>query len=288
MLVQKKSKTRQIVLVVVFVIIMAVAIYIFTRGPGVTDDPSFFTNEPQTVSQTPIQEFDASIFGEEEITQLRDRSSEPYADQYQGSPSDKDVVLPPKNMYVYNPQVGRKLIIYWENPDENNSIRIYRSEVQDDLGDVLANKIVGETNYQDANLTDGNIYYYTVRAVGQNDNESENTTQISGIPTDIFPPESPTGVAIKDLLTGDEVEISWTIPTDSDFDYVRIYRSDEEGELGALILDKEVSESKYVDDSLEAGITYYYTLTAVDETGNESEKVLLPPGGNESPFEAAF
>lgn len=288
MLVQKKSNKRQFIMLALFVIIMSAAVYFFTIKPEGSTDTSFFSDN-SSVSSIPVDtSIDVSIFGEDEVTKLIDRTDESIVGQHIGSASNKNVVVPPEDIEVYNPKVGKKLIIYWKNPDLENKIRIYRSEKADSIGTVIADNISDETNYQDTNLINGKIYYYTVKTMDANGNQSENVFQKSGIPTDIFPPASPTGVAVRDLRTGDKIEISWVNPPDNDFDYVRIYRSEEEGKLGELILDERQNETKYIDEQVGEGITYYYTLTAVDETGNESEKTLLPSDGNQNPFEPSF
>lgn len=288
MLVQKKSKQRQILLLIISLVILGAAVYLLTRGPEQPQDLSVFDGGDTTRPSVPIVNLDTTIFGAERITQLRDRSGDSYATQYSETPSDKDAVLPPEDVSVLNPQVGKKLIIYWENPDEKNTIRIYRSKTQEEAGTIIAEGIRSETSYQDTLLENNTRYYYTVKAVNDQGKESENTNQVTGVPTDIFPPQGPTGVVIKNLATGNEVEISWVNPTDSDFDYVRIYRSQKEGELGVPSLDEKVAQPTFIDDTVKEGITYYYTLTALDQSGNESEKSLLPVGGNKNPFQPSF
>jgi len=284
MLVAKKSNRRQIILMIIAVVFIGVAVYIFSRGPGEPEVPPPLI--PGEAGITPsVIDLDTTIFGEERVTQLRDRSGESYTDQYVGTPTDKDTVLPPEEVYVFNPQVGKKLIIYWKNPDENNTVIIYRSQTSGKIGKMVADGISEETNYQDTGLENKNLYYYTVRSVNSGGKESENTNQVSGSPTDIFPPKSPTGVVIKDFFTGDKMEIMWVDPYDSDFDYVRIYRSQTSGKIGSLILDEKVDNSRFIDETVQEGIAYYYLLTALDESGNESEKSLLPVGGNPTPFE---
>lgn len=289
MLVQKKSKSKQILLLIISLLILGLAFYVLIKGVQKPDDLSFFDQEGTTPgSSLPIVDVDSTIFGEESLTQLKDRSGGSFTAQYPGTALDKDSVLPPENISVFNPQVGRKLVISWKNSDENNTIRIYRSQAQDEKGKIIAEGIRNETSYQDILLEDNLRYYYTVTAVNSSGKESENTNQVTGVPTDIFPPQSPTAVVVKNLETGKEIEISWKNPSDQDFDHVRIYRSQTEGEAGTLIMDQKLSNPSFIDDTVEEGVVYYYTLTAVDQSGNESGKSLLPAGGNNNPFEPKF
>ncbi|PIY97045.1 MAG: hypothetical protein COY66_01585 [Candidatus Kerfeldbacteria bacterium CG_4_10_14_0_8_um_filter_42_10] len=268
---------------------LGVAIYIFMGGTKKAEEDSFlFGNEDVTSDSTTFINLNTSIFSDKQVTGLRDRTTEPYTNQYSGVSYNKDTIVPPEGMSVYDPKVGKKLIIYWDKVDSGSTVRIYRSEIQDKIGEVLVDKLSDENNYQDTNLKNGAYYYYTVRTVNSEGKESSNTKQVVGIPTDSFAPQNPTGIAIRDLLTGDKIEISWINPSDLDFDHIRIYRSQKEGELGTTILDKKTEETKFIDDTVQTGITYYYTITAIDQSGNESEKTLLPSDRNSSPFEPLF
>lgn len=74
---------------------------------------------------------------------------------------------------------------------------------------------------------------------------------------------------VKATALDGKVTLTWTNPTDADFDGVNIYRSTESGKLGDKVHSK-VSGTTKDDENLTNGTTYYYTLKAVDKTGNES------------------
>lgn len=286
MLVQKKSYKKQIVLIIIFIVFMSAAVYIFVQGTKEPEVPFDTLKQTQNINAAQIINLDTNIFGEKQITELKDRSDLSYTAQYSATPYDKEKLFPPEDIYIFNPQVGKKLIVYWKNPQNSNLIRIYRSQKAGQIGEIIADKIKEETSYQDFNLENGLNYYYTVKTVNENNQESENNNQVTGIPSDNFPPKNPTGIVIN--TTGQEIEITWVDPPDSDFDHVRLYRSQKEGELGTLVLNEKLTEPKFIDQNIQEGATYYYTLTSVDETGNESEKSLLPASGNSTPFEPAF
>jgi len=77
-------------------------------------------------------------------------------------------------------QPSGNVLIEWINPSDVDfdRIRIYRSLVQGELGEVVAFVFSG-TSWLDDSVEDNLIYYYTVRAVDDDDNESMNTEQIS-------------------------------------------------------------------------------------------------------------
>jgi len=89
--------------------------------------------------------------------------------------------------------------------------------------------------------------------------------------TDTIPPAAPTNIAASDVRTGGKVKLTWTNPTDSDFDKVKIYRSTTEGSLGTAVgTTTSASTTEYTDTGLTDGTKYYFTVKSVDTSSNES------------------
>lgn len=84
-------------------------------------------------------------------------------------------------------------------------------------------------------------------------------------PADIQPPDPPYGIAVRAVSGGHE--ISWSNPT-YDFHHTKIYRSQTQGALGGLIADYLVKTAYTA--AAAANQAYYYTVRAVDLSGNES------------------
>lgn len=78
---------------------------------------------------------------------------------------------------------------------------------------------------------------------------------------DVTPPNEVSNLTEKH--TEDTSDLSWNMPTDSDFSYVRIFRD------GTLVSDNYVSTS-YHDSGLTSQGTNTYKITTVDSKGNES------------------
>lgn len=91
-------------------------------------------------------------------------------------------------------------------------------------------------------------------------------------PADTTPPSAPSDIKVTDDQNGSSLTIWWNNPQDSDFAFVRIYRSDQEGHTGALARDN-VKGSSLVDGNLSEGVTYHYTVRSVDTNSNESINV---------------
>ncbi len=85
---------------------------------------------------------------------------------------------------------------------------------------------------------------------------------------DSTPPAAPTGLTAQ--ATGSsQIELDWADNTESDMDYYNVYRA-VSGESYSRIASVDERESRYTDSGLSPSTTYYYILTAVDDSGNRS------------------
>jgi fibronectin type 3 domain-containing protein len=82
---------------------------------------------------------------------------------------------------------------------------------------------------------------------------------------DTTPPAQVTGVAVT-TISSSQLDLSWTSNTEPDLDHYNIYRSTTSGS-GNLIA--QTTTNAYSDIGLQASTTYYYTVSAVDSSGNE-------------------
>lgn len=89
---------------------------------------------------------------------------------------------------------------------------------------------------------------------------------------DTTPPSAPGGV---DGMSGDgEIELVWNANTEDDLDGYNVYRGTESfssvSDMDPVNGGNLLSGTDYTDTGLENGTTYYYRLTAVDGSKNES------------------
>jgi hypothetical protein len=135
-----------------------------------------------------------------------------------------------------------------------------------------------ETTYRDTLFDFGKTYLYIVRsAVLVDGNPLESSDSASAIvsPRDTFPPAAPQNL-VAAVLAGATpgsalVDLSWSINLETDLGGYRVYRSEQQNTHGALLTPDLLLAPAYRDTSVEPGHRYWYTVTAVDRAGNESE-----------------
>lgn len=90
-------------------------------------------------------------------------------------------------------------------------------------------------------------------------------------PEDITPPAIPTSLAANSISQS-EIELSWEANTESDLSKYNIYRSS--STTGVKVLIDATTSNNFSDNSLSASTEYFYSITAEDFSGNESNKSL--------------
>ncbi|MFC2166733.1 fibronectin type III domain-containing protein [Acidobacteriota bacterium] len=174
-----------------------------------------------------------------------------------------------------------KIEIRWDPPVENIDLstpalvegyNVFRAE-GNSKAVQLNSTLIKELSFNDKSFSLGNTYSYFVRASSNEDYpdfESEDSETLVISPKDIFPPAPPKGVV---LVTGTDIlSLSWNANLESDLGGYRVWkRAEGESEFGVLMADPFI-ENSYTDSSVEKNIRYYYAITSMDKSGNESEK----------------
>jgi hypothetical protein len=88
---------------------------------------------------------------------------------------------------------------------------------------------------------------------------------------DTFPPEVPQGLAAVADTAGGAIDLSWSPGLDSDLAAYRVYRRDAHANLPAQRIASIELETSFRDTSAQRGHTYAYSVSAVDQAGNESQ-----------------
>jgi hypothetical protein len=139
---------------------------------------------------------------------------------------------------------------------------------------------VGESStpeYRDGDVQEDSTYVYTVRSVIQTPGkpiESADSNRAAITLHDVFPPSAPTGLIAttvpNDDSLGPHIDLSWAINPETDVAGYNIYRSQQAGILGTRLNSQLLPTPAFRDMNAVPGQSYYYNVTAVDRTGNES------------------
>lgn len=146
-------------------------------------------------------------------------------------------------------------------------VRLYRRPEGGDMALLVPDPLAG-TSFEDTAVAEGQRWCYVARLTVATDPlvESANSPEACVEVKDVFAPAVPTGLAV--LLQDNEVEVSWSPSPDADLKSYRLYRASGGGSPQRVA---EVPAGQTsVRDGPAAGEVHVYTLTAVDDDGNES------------------
>jgi fibronectin type 3 domain-containing protein len=159
---------------------------------------------------------------------------------------------------------GDDVVLTWERPEDDGGFAtlnysVFRGNVSGsltrlvDLGDVLT--------YTDMDIDLGVTYFYHVKAMNGL-GESDASNEVSSNP------DIPTSPTLSAEVDGTTVALTWTAPADqgsSAILHYRVYRGLDSGFL------EQIAEAgnvlNYTDDTVSAGYTYLYQVTAVNSQG---------------------
>jgi len=96
--------------------------------------------------------------------------------------------------------------------------------------------------------------------------------QASRPPKDRTPPAAPTDLQAA-AVSSSQIDLTWTANTEADLSYYNVYRSTTSaGTYGKIGSAPKGTSPNYSDIGLPSSTTYWYKVTAVDTSGNESLK----------------
>jgi hypothetical protein len=135
-----------------------------------------------------------------------------------------------------------------------------------------------ESSYRDTLFDFGKTYAYIVRSIVLVEGrplESRDSNSAMVTPRDTFPPAAPENLVVATLSGASPgsvlADLSWSINLETDLAGYRVYRSGEQDTRGVLLTPDLLLAPAYRDTSVETGHRYWYSVTAVDRAGNESD-----------------
>ncbi len=162
-------------------------------------------------------------------------------------------------------KTGDKIYAAWAPVTNAKGYKIYYGTASGVYSNVIDNG--NNTSRILTGLTDGTAYYITVTAYFDTGAESTRSNEVKVTPTDQTPPAAPSG--LQATAGSGSVTLSWNANTDDTAGY-KIYYGASSGSYGAA-LDAKTATSAII-NGLTPSKTYYFTVTAVDPSGNESAR----------------
>jgi hypothetical protein len=180
--------------------------------------------------------------------------------------------------------------------------RIYREEAQPGTN-TIASPIAGGPNlssplvrigesdadsptYSDQQFDFGKSYVYSVRSIARYSGEaleSDDSNLLMVSPRNTFPPAVPEGLVVVLVPAQGEVpehlELSWAISPETDISGYNVYRVEQAGTPGTRLNRELLLTPAFRDMNVQPGRSYFYTVTAVDRSGNESTPSADVSGG---------
>jgi fibronectin type 3 domain-containing protein len=194
-----------------------------------------------------------------------------YLKRNDDQPSDGDTIPPaaPTGLTA-TPSTGT-ITLNWDDNNEGDlyGYDIYRSSTSGGQTNRL-NLVRSKTSaYTDTNVGGTRTYYYVVTAVDTNFNSSADSLEVSAtVPADSTPPAAPSGLS---ATAGDgTVSLDWNNNSEVDINGYNVYRSTIYGGPYTRLNGALLGSSDYTDNSVSNGTSYYYVVTAVDTSLNES------------------
>ena len=193
-----------------------------------------------------------------------------YAKRFSDQPGGGDTIAPAAPTGLTAAGGNSTVSLNWNDNNETDlsGYNVYRSTISGGPYSKLNVSLVSSSNYSDNSVSGGVTYYYVVRAVDTSMNESGNSNQTSAAPTDTIPPSAPTGLTAT--AGNSMVSLDWSNNPEFDVNGYNVYRSTISGGTYTKLNETLLSGSNYTDNSVTNGTTYYYVVTAVDTSSNES------------------
>jgi hypothetical protein len=156
---------------------------------------------------------------------------------------------------------------------------------------------IGETDappFSDTQAVFGATYEYSVRSIVQYPDqpiESTDSNLVVVTQKDIFPPAAPLGLIVVFVpaqgATPAHLELSWAISPETDIAGYNVYRSEQAGDQGTRQNMELLIAPAFRDMNVQPGRRYFYSVTAVDRSGNESPASGVVSGGVSAEGQAA-
>jgi len=198
-----------------------------------------------------------------------------------------DVPMPPDSLAAAAQPAG--IVLTWNAPTKSltsaekprivgyNVYRTAPGQTIDELSAPINASPVSKTTYTDTPAYGTHQYVVTAVASTAPRVESDPSAPASAQFKDLVAPPPPTGLTA--LVETNAVRLIWDPVSAPDLAGYRIYRTEGTGlqELKIVaripLVAQPVAQTNYTDTTIARGISYFYEVSAVDKSGNESPTV---------------
>jgi fibronectin type 3 domain-containing protein len=98
--------------------------------------------------------------------------------------------------------------------------------------------------------------------------ESLDSPEASAVSRDLTPPLSPKGLTVVPGVG--RIFLTWNENKERDLAGYYVYRSQKSGRGYERLTDAPINRTTFSDEKVKPRVTYYYVISAVDQSGNES------------------
>ena len=162
-----------------------------------------------------------------------------------------------------NSATSGKPMLTWDAVDGATSYKVYRATSQNGTYSLLGSVTV--TSYTNTGAKDGVTYYYKVTAVNDS-GESAYSNIVSGQNKAVTPKPAAPVVKIGNSATSGKPMLTWNAVSGATS--YKVYRATSQN--GTYSLLGSVTVTSYTNTGAKDGVTYYYKVTAVNDSGESA------------------
>jgi RHS repeat-associated protein len=192
-------------------------------------------------------------------------------------PAPSDVTPPPVPAGLGSDAGDKQVELSWAAVSASDlaGYNVYRATSSSGPWTKMTNAPAPGTSYKATGLSNGTKYWFAVTSVDKTGNESARSGTAAATPkgtstVDLTAPPVPAGLSAD---AGDkQVELSWAAVSASDLAGYNVYRATSSSGPWTKITNSAITTTSFKATGLSNGTKYWFAVTSVDKTGNESNR----------------
>lgn len=164
------------------------------------------------------------------------------------------------------------ITVDWSGDTEADGYYVYYGTTSGNLDNKMT--VTGTATIETiTDLIPGTTYYVAVSSYDEDGESNRSTVQSIATTKDVAKPATPTGLDITSVqsITESSVVLKWNRNSESDLDYYNIYYGTTSGSTDMVLTAQDAAASSFTVSGLTASTRYYFSVSAVDAAGNESD-----------------